>query len=132
MDDALRDKLEFVIASRLEELNEVKPGSEEETAMTDNVVKLYKLAIDENRAATAWYEVEERLNLDREKMKNDILIKEHEWSIEDNRSKRIKPDTIATCGTVIGLTCLSIFYDKTGHMLPVRLLKFVDKLPIRH
>lgn len=50
MTESVREQLEKEIAKEFEDLSLIQPGSEEHTAATESLAKLYKLKIDEDRS----------------------------------------------------------------------------------
>lgn len=48
--DESKDLLEEAIVAGFEDLKNLQPGSEEQRAAVDDLVKLYRLKIDQNKA----------------------------------------------------------------------------------
>ncbi|MCD7903628.1 MAG: hypothetical protein LUF91_07750 [Oscillospiraceae bacterium] len=48
--DESKDLLEEAIVAGFEDLKNLQPGSEEQRAVVDDLVKLYRLKIDQNKA----------------------------------------------------------------------------------
>ena len=78
---------------RFEDLENLKTGSDEQGKATDNIVKLYKLRMDEN-------EQENSKNADEDK----AVLERHKLELEEQKAKDDKLIRILTTVTSVGVT----------------------------
>lgn len=78
----LNEMMDKELKRRFEDLENLKTGSDEQSKATDNIVKLYKLRMDENEQNVSKEADEDKLlleksklELDAEKAKDDKLIR---------------------------------------------------------
>ena len=89
----LNERLDKELERRFEDLENLKTGSDEQGKATDNIVKLYKLRMDEN-------EQENSKNADEDK----AVLERHKLELEDQKAKDDKLIRILTTVTSVGVT----------------------------
>ena len=89
----LNERLDKELERRFEDLENLKTGSDEQVKATDNIVKLYKLRMDEN-------EQENSKNADEDK----AVLERHKLELEEQKAKDDKLIRILTTVTSVGVT----------------------------
>ena len=89
----LNERLNKELERRFEDLENLKTGSDEQGKATDNIVKLYKLRMDEN-------EQESNKNADEDK----AVLERHKLELEEQKAKDDKLIRILTTVTSVGVT----------------------------
>lgn len=89
----LNERLDKELERRFEDLENLKTGSDEQGKATDNIVKLYKLRMDEN-------EQENSKNADEDK----AVLERHKLELEERKAKDDKLIRILTTVTSVGVT----------------------------
>lgn len=89
----LNERLDKELERRFEDLENLTTGSDEQGKATDNIVKLYKLRMDEN-------EQESSKNADEDK----AVLERHKLELEEQKAKDDKLIRILTTVTSVGVT----------------------------
>ena len=89
----LNERLDKELERRFEDLGNLETGSDERGKATDNIVKLYKLRMDEN-------EQENSKNADEDK----AVLERHKLELEEQKAKDDKLIRILTTVTSVGVT----------------------------
>ena len=89
----LNERLDKELERRFEDLENLTTGSDEQGKATDNIVKLYKLRMDEN-------EQENSKNADEDK----AVLERHRLELEEQKAKDDKLIRILTTVTSVGVT----------------------------
>lgn len=89
----LNERLDKELERRFEDLGNLETGSDEQGKATDNIVKLYKLRMDEN-------EQENSKNADEDK----AVLERHKLELEEQKAKDDKLIRILTIVTSVGVT----------------------------
>ena len=89
----LNERLDKELERRFEDLENLATGSDEQGKATDNIVKLYKLRMDEN-------EQESSKNADEDK----AVLERHKLELEEQKAKDDKLIRILTTVTSVGVT----------------------------
>lgn len=89
----LNERLDKELERRFEDLGNLETGSDEQGKATDNIVKLYKLRMDEN-------EQENSKNADEDK----AVLERHKLELEEQKAKDDKLIRILTAATSVGVT----------------------------
>lgn len=89
----LNERLDKELERRFEDLGNLETGSDEQGKATDNIVKLYKLRMDEN-------EQENSKNADEDK----AVLERHKLELEEQKAKDDKLIRILTTATSVGVT----------------------------
>ena len=89
----LNERLNKELERRFEDLENLETGSDEQGKATDNIVKLYKLRMDEN-------EQESSKNADEDK----AVLERHKLELEEQKAKDDKLIRILTAATSVGVT----------------------------
>lgn len=89
----LNERLDKELERRFEDLENLTTGSDEQGKATDNIVKLYKLRMDEN-------EQENSKNADEDK----AVLERHKLELEEQKAKDDKLIRILTTVTSVGVT----------------------------
>lgn len=89
----LNERLNKELERRFEDLENLETGSDEQGKATDNIVKLYKLRMDEN-------EQESSKNADKDK----AVLERHKLELEEQKAKDDKLIRILTTVTSVGVT----------------------------
>lgn len=89
----LNERLDKELERRFEDLGNLETGSDEQGKATDNIVKLYKLRMDEN-------EQENSKNADEDK----AVLERHKLELEEQKAKDDKLIRILTTVTSVGVT----------------------------
>ena len=117
MDDKTKELLVKAIERGFEDLEQIEDESEEKSEAVENIVKLYKLKIEENRSeAQAKNDLEIRnkdLVLKENQMKNDLKVSRKELRIKENQINEQSMDRWVNFGIQVGLGLIGIFaYDR--------------------
>ena len=117
MDDKTKELLVKAIERGFEDLEQIEDESEEKSEAVENIVKLYKLKIEENRSeAQAKNDLEIRnkdLELKENQMKNDLKVSRKELRIKENQINEQSMDRWVNFGIQVGLGLIGIFaYDR--------------------
>ena len=88
----LNERLDKELERRFEDLGNLETGSDEQGKATDNIVKLYKLRMDEN-------EQENSKNADEDK----AVLERHKLELEEQKAKDDKLIRILTTVTSVGV-----------------------------
>ena len=99
----LNERLDKELERRFEDLENLKTGSDEQGKATDNIVKLYKLRMDEN-------EQENSKNADEDK----AVLERHKLELEEQKAKDDKLIRILTTVTSVGVTTRALLWAVTG------------------
>ena len=75
MDNEIRQKLEEEILNKLDNLQDLECGSKESSIEIDDLVKLYKLSIEERKLELDFDEKEKRIDVDKDRYQQDYDIK---------------------------------------------------------
>ena len=97
----LNERLDKELERRFEDLENLETGSDEQGKATDNIVKLYKLRMDEN-------EQESSKNADEDK----AVLERHKLELEEQKAKDDKLIRILTTVTIAGFAVGSHWYGK--------------------
>lgn len=89
----LNERLDKELERRFEDLGNLETGSDEQGKATDNIVKLYKLRMDEN-------EQENSKNADEDK----AVLERHKLELKEQKAKDDKLIRILTTVTSVGVT----------------------------
>ncbi len=89
----LNERLDKELERRFEDLGNLETGSDEQGKATDNIVKLYKLRMDEN-------EQENSKNADEDK----AVLERHKLELEEQKAKDDKLIRILTTVMSVGVT----------------------------
>lgn len=104
MEKSTEKMLEEVIKEELSFLSDYEVDSEERTNRIDDLVKLYKLKIEETKCEREFYEREEKRIIDMEQYESDLNVKKSQLA------EQIKDRQIKMCLTTAELILPLIFY----------------------
>lgn len=91
MDEKIRNLLGEAIRTELEGLPNLKAGSDEKSAAIDNVVRLYKLRIEEAKNDLEYAEKEERRLMDKDQLHEEVTSHQQEETFKrDQLSEQVK------------------------------------------
>ena len=89
----LNDMMDKELKRRFEDLENLKTGSDEQSKATDNIVKLYKLRMDENEQ-----------NVSKEADEDKLLLEKSKLELEAEKAKDDKLIRILTTVTSVGIS----------------------------
>lgn len=89
----LNEMMDKELKRRFEDLENMKTGSDEQSKATDNIVKLYKLRMDENEQ-----------NVSKEADEDKLLLEKSKLEIEAEKAKDDKLIRILTTVTSVGIS----------------------------
>ncbi len=89
----LNEMMDKELKRRFEDLENLKTGSDEQSKATDNIVKLYKLRIDENEQ-----------NVSKEADEDKLLLEKSKLELEAEKAKDDKLIRILTTVTSVGIS----------------------------
>lgn len=89
----LNEMMDKELKRRFEDLENLKTGSDEQSKATDNIVKLYKLRMDENEQ-----------NVSKEADEDKLLLEKSKLELEVEKAKDDKLIRILTTVTSVGVT----------------------------
>jgi hypothetical protein len=89
----LNEMMDKELKRRFEDLENLKTGSDEQSKATDNIVKLYKLRMDENEQ-----------NVGKEADEDKLLLEKSKLELEAEKAKDDKLIRILTTVTSVGVT----------------------------
>lgn len=91
MDEELKGLLGKVIQTELEGLSNLKSGSQEKSTAIDNVVRLYKLKIEETKYDLEYAEKEERRLMEKDQLREEVASHQQEETFKRNQlSEQVK------------------------------------------
>lgn len=102
----LNEMMDKELKRRFEDLENLKTGSDEQGKATDNIVKLYKLRMDENEANVNKEADEDKLELEKHKLELEIA------KADDDKFIRILTTVTSIGMTIAGLAVGSHWYGK--------------------
>lgn len=88
----LNEMMDKELKRRFEDLENLKTGSDEQSKATDNIVKLYKLRMDENEQ-----------NVSKEADEDKLLLEKSKLELEAEKAKDDKLIRILTTVTSVGI-----------------------------
>lgn len=88
----LNEMMDKELKRRFEDLENLKTGSDEQSKATDNIVKLYKLRMDENEQ-----------NVSKEADEDKLLLEKSKLELEAEKAKDDKLIRILTTVTSVGM-----------------------------
>lgn len=89
----LNEMMDKELKRRFEDLENLKTGSDEQSKATDNIVKLYKLRMDENEQ-----------NVSKEADEDKMLLEKSKLELEAEKAKDDKLIRILTTVTSVGIS----------------------------
>ena len=89
----LNEMMDKELKRRFEDLENLKTGSDEQSKATDNIVKLYKLRMDENEQ-----------NVSKEADEDKLLLEKSKRELEAEKAKDDKLIRILTTVTSVGIS----------------------------
>lgn len=89
----LNEMMDKELKRRFEDLENLKTGSDEQSKATDNIVKLYKLRMDENEQ-----------NVGKEADEDKLLLEKSKLELEAEKAKDDKLIRILTTVTSVGIS----------------------------
>lgn len=89
----LNEIMDKELKRRFEDLENLKTGSDEQSKATDNIVKLYKLRMDENEQ-----------NVSKEADEDKLLLEKSKLELEAEKAKDDKLNRILTTVTSVGIS----------------------------
>lgn len=89
----LNEMMDKELKRRFEDLENLKTGSDEQSKATDNIVKLYKLRMDENEQ-----------NISKEADEDKLLLEKSKLELEAEKAKDDKLIRILTTVTSVGIS----------------------------
>lgn len=89
----LNEMMDKELKRRFEDLENLKTGSDEQSKATDNIVKLYKLRMDENEQ-----------NVSKEADEDKLLLEKSKLELEAEKAKDDKLIRILTTVTSVGIS----------------------------
>ena len=89
----LNEMMDKELKRRFEDLENLKTGSDEQSKATDNIVKLYKLRMDENEQ-----------NVRKEADEDKLLLENSKLELEAEKAKDDKLIRILTTVTSVGIS----------------------------
>lgn len=89
----LNEMMDKELKRRFEDLENLKTGSDEQSKATDNIVKLYKLRMDENEQ-----------NVSKEADEDKLLLEKSKLELETEKAKDDKLIRILTTVTSVGIS----------------------------
>lgn len=92
----LNEMMDKELKRRFEDLENLKTGSDEQSKATDNIVKLYKLRMDENEQ-----------NVSKEADEDKLLLEKSKLELEAEKAKDDKLIRILTTVTSVGISIAS-------------------------
>lgn len=85
MDEELKGLLGKAIQTELEGLSNLKSGSQEKSTAIDNVVRLYKLKIEETKNDLEYAEKEERRLMEKDQLREEVTSHQQEETFKRNQ-----------------------------------------------
>ncbi|MBP5597723.1 MAG: hypothetical protein J6Y02_20295 [Pseudobutyrivibrio sp.] len=118
----LRTPLGKVIEKMMDDCKEAKAGSEESKVIAGNIEKLYSLYLEDVKTDEYLYRDQQEIELN--KIKYDKESTSKKWY------ERVSPDMVVSCGTVFMLTIAAFQLEKSGHILPTRMLQLINRIKV--
>ncbi len=102
----LNERLDKELERRFEDLENLKTGSDEQGKATDNIVKLYKLRMDENEQKASKEADEDKLQMEKRKYELEVA------KADDDKLIRILTTVTSVGVTIAGFAVGSHWYGK--------------------
>ena len=102
----LNEMMDKELKRRFEDLENLTTGSDEQGKATDNIVKLYKLRMDENQQTASKEADEDRLQMEKRKYELEVA------KADDDKLIRILTVATGVGTTVLGFVVGGHFYNK--------------------
>lgn len=102
----LNEMMDKELKRRFEDLENMTTGSDEQGKATDNIVKLYKLRMDENEANVSKEADEDKLELEKHKLELEIA------KADDDKFIRILTVATGVGTTLLGFAVGSHWYGR--------------------
>lgn len=128
----IKQEVKSSILNSLEELKNVTPGSKESVLITQNTTKLIEAQLKLIKAEDEIFNNDaerEKLHAETKKLKAELAQLENdsnptikEWLAQ------LKPDQVMNAVIILGVTGAAINLEKSGYILPERLVKIGMKL----
>lgn len=111
MDEEIRKALTNEILSEFEDLKNLDSGSKEQQMAIENVVKLYKLGLEESKFDADWDEICNRRTVDVKREQNELEKQKHEEQFKKDQLEEQKKDRYFRLGIeVAGIILPMMFY----------------------
>lgn len=102
----LNERLDKELERRFEDLGNLETGSDEQGKATDNIVKLYKLRMDENEQKASKEADEDKLQMEKRKYELEVA------KADDDKLIRILTTVTSVGVTIAGFAVGSHWYGK--------------------
>ena len=102
----LNEMMDKELKRRFEDLENMTTGSDEQGKATDNIVKLYKLRMDENEQKASKEADEDKLQMEKRKYELEVA------KADDDRRIRILTVVTGVGTTMLGFALGGHFYNK--------------------
>ena len=130
VEKSIEETLAEKIADKLETLDTLKPGTDEHSKLTEDIVKLYKVRIENYKVECEIYNQSQKIENDKFKDEEELKIKKSQIENEEKRSRKPKVDTILMLATISGLTVGTCVFESKGYIFPAKLLQHVPKIKL--
>ena len=124
----LRDQLEELLERKMNKLSNMEEGSTEHSRLAEDIQSLYSQWLQEVKIDSDNYFRQVQLDNEKRRDEAEFMNKAKEIENDAKKHRRIRWDTILTCATVVGLTIGCCMFEANGHIFPMKLLKYADKL----
>ena len=113
---------------KLERLETMEEGTQEHSRLAEDIQKLYNQWLQEVKLDSDCYYQQMKIENEKARDEAEFANKAKEIELESKKHRKIRWDTILTCSVVVGLTIGCCVFEANGHIFPVKLLKYADKL----
>ena len=111
-----------------EELRNLTPGSEEHSRLVDDICKLEKADTDRYKVVMDAENTTAKIDNEKDRSDAEMRLRTTQATNEIRRSKRVRPDTIASIVGTLGLFGGCCIFQAKGHALPTSMLQQTGKL----
>jgi len=130
MEYKLQTSMESYAETLIERAHKLTPGSEEESREVENIAKLIRLINEQDRLEAEKDKNERDYELNRHRLIDESAFKEKQLRFENERGKKINPNTIFTCVFYGGVGVLLMATEYKGGIITPRFVtKLIDRLP---
>ena len=111
MDEELKGLVGKAIQTELEGLSNLKSGSQEKSTAIDNVVRLYKLKIEETKNDLEYAEKEERRLMEKDQLREEVTSHQQEETFKRNQLLEQVNDRYFRIGIAAAELIIPLIFD---------------------
>ena len=127
MDEKTLEMLEQAIQNAIEEFYSLPEGSEEKLKQAKMIEMLCRVRDEDWKIELDGMEKADRRDIDREHMREEVLIHKMQCALEDKKLKWVKPDVMVGWLMTAIMTFVVMGFESSGHIWPKTLMMFIQR-----